>query len=995
MARRVSSERLVGRTLEVNLLNEAFLAASRGELTTVLVSGEAGIGKSRLIEAFAKPARGSGAQVAIGGCVPLGDGVLPYAPISAALQVLAANLDARSLDELFGPGLQDLVRILPGLGSIALVTGDRTAATPELRTRLFEAVLGSIERLGEFARTVLVFEDLHWADPASLDLIGFLVRSQRRRTVLIVATYRSDDLHPHHPLLTWLAEIDRAGGIERLDLQRLTREEVAHQMGAINAAEPSAALVDSVYLRSGGNPFFVEEILAAGPDEAGGLSPSLLEVLLARIDSQSETARAVIDVLSVAGQPIEPDLFAAVDARSETLVTEGIREALDAQVLTLSGSDNEQVWFRHALIQEAAYAALPPGQRRRLHLAFAQALESQDEPEQALRATWWAQRAHHAGAAHDIARELVASVGAGHAFAAAAAFADALRHFERAIVLQKTVPDASTVIAEDLAELLSLAAAVARYAGEYARSLGLWRAALDALPVGTAPARRSSVLLALGTAANAMDRHVSLAATQEAFNLLADAPPSPAKALALANLGREFLGTHQWDESRRASEQAIEMAIAVGDASSEAIARSRLATSLISLGQPEEALDEMQHALAIIRSTRDRSILGAVFMNAARLHEGAGDCVAAATILLEALRIATELRTPWTGFALRAAWALRSAGRWTEARRLLADCSREEGKDDTFHLLSAQMDVGDGLFESAESHLAAVANVAEPFLWLVRSELAIWTGKPTDAARYAEAGLAQAGSDLFEERTFTGWLLRLLVRAEADGAVAARRHRRSAQATAAVERAVAAAAAMTGFVKGPLAYADRFGGELVPGAVSSAAESARAAGSHDPGAWSKSATAWDAIGRPAEVAYARWREAEALLGSAGSRPRARAALAEAVSITRVLGAVPLQREVERLAARARVGLPGETVGFAATSGSAPSRSKTGRSSALTRREREVLALIAEGLTNGQIAEALFISESTAGVHVSNILGKLGVAGRTEAATIALRTGLVE
>jgi hypothetical protein len=339
------------------------------------------------------------------------------------------GLDGSTLETLLGPTAPDLARIMPGLDA-RLTSAVGAPIPPEwMKVRLFDAVVGLLQRLGETTPAVFVFEDLHWADPASLDLIGFLVRSPRRVGTLTVLTYRSDELHRRHPLLPWLAEIDRVVGVERIDLERLTRLETAEQIGAILATEPSETLVDSIYRRSGGNPFFAEELIAA--DERGisrRLSSSLREILLGRLAGLGKSARAVVDVASVAGQPIRADALAAVAGLPEREVPAGIREALDAQILAPTDNDEERIGFRHALMQEAAYGDLLPAERRRLHLAFARMLEGQGEPDEARQAAWWAERAHHASAANDLAGALVASVGAGQAAKRAAAFADALRY---------------------------------------------------------------------------------------------------------------------------------------------------------------------------------------------------------------------------------------------------------------------------------------------------------------------------------------------------------------------------------------------------------------------------------------------------------------------------------------------------------------------------------------------------------------------------------------
>jgi DNA-binding CsgD family transcriptional regulator len=295
-----------------------------------------------------------------------------------------------------------------------------------------------------------------------------------------------------------------------------------------------------------------------------------------------------------------------------------------------------------------------------------------------------------------------------------------------------------------------------------------------------------------------------------------------------------------------------------------------------------------------------------------------------------------------------------------------------------------------GRFDRADAALdAAMRDKPEdPAPYAISAELCMWRGDPTGAIAAATKALELAPLMIEQgERTFRGWLLRSIARAEADRALGPGHRRADDDRRTAAARADAAAAHCRALVVAG-DRCDRHGGDLPESLAQAEAEATRASGSSDPVAWGLAADGWDRIARPFEAAYARYRRAEALLAEGGRRGEATDDLRRAAVVATGLGASPLLREIETLATRSRIGLDDRAASHGAAT--APGSPAPG----LTRREMEVLALLAEGRTNRQIADALFISESTAGVHVSNILGKLGVTGRTEAAAVAYRSGLV-
>jgi DNA-binding CsgD family transcriptional regulator/tetratricopeptide (TPR) repeat protein len=403
----------------------------------------------------------------------------------------------------------------------------------------------------------------------------------------------------------------------------------------------------------------------------------------------------------------------------------------------------------------------------------------------------------------------------------------------------------------------------------------------------------------------------------------------------------------------------------------------------------------MEIALAIARETRDRDVVSSVYMNAGWLLERAGEAGRAADLLVsEAIPIARELGLSTLAMAAWGAFYLWLAGRWDEGRRVLDEAAHDDrvrsGRSNSLQVAGALYDATMGRFDPAQAALDQLRldDHGDPAPHVIAAELSLWRGDPTAAIVAATSALA-LGPLMIErgDRTFRGWVLRLIARAEADRAVGPGHRRADDDRRAAAARADAAAAQCRELVVAGDPY-DRFGGDLPANLAQTEAEATRASGHSDPVAWASAADAWDQIARPFEAAYSRYRRAEALLAEHGRRAEAADDLRHAAAVATGLGAAPLLREIESLATRSRIGLDARMApAGAASDAGAPAP-------ALTRREMEVLALLAEGRTNRQIADALFISESTAGVHVSNILGKLAVTGRTEAAAVAYRSGLV-
>lgn len=1002
MASRVSSPIFVGRRREVDRVQAVLRDASQGRPAAFLIGGEAGVGKTRFVEEAVGQARVSGAGVLAGGCIELGGGALPFGPIIEALRGLTRELSPAALDALLGPGRADLVRLLPHLGEAAEAQPRTGIFYTSAQGRLFEHFLGLLDRLARQAPTILVVEDIHWADRSTLDLLAFLVRNLRDGPISLIATYRSDELHRRHPLLPVLAEIERGGRAERIQLTRFDRRELAEQLSGILGTQADRDLVDRIYARSEGNPFFAEELLAAGMS-AGDLPETLREVLLARVAALSDRTQELLRVAAAAGRRIPGPLLAQVAQMDEREYLDALREAVGRQILVPQGDADgaERYTFRHALVQEAVYQDLLPGERTRLHATFARELSEAVSIEgDASRA---AELAYHWDAAHDQGRAFEASVQAGVAAEAVYAYAEAHARFERALELWDQVPDATSRIPFDRVGLLERAASAAAYL-TMPRSVHHIRAAIALVDPVAEPIRAGLLFERLGRYSwVTRDSVGGLAAYREAVKLVPADPPSAARARVLAGLGQSLMlaGTHA--ESMGVCGKAITMAQAVGAREVEGHARNTLGLDQAYLGDVDGGLAELREALEIATELASVDDIGRAYANLTDALNIAGRYEEAVTISLEAFAKAERdgLGQFYGVHALcEAASALYRLGRWTEADRILERAQRYEPGGATaiyFHERMATLEVGRGQLVAASARLTVVRRLCEHVLdpqWIapltaLLAELAIWQGRPVDARLAVGEALGRLRTSLESWIGYVGPIYAFGVRAEADIAVLARARRSEEEVRAAQARGgeyLAQVAALGAEIE---SARPAFAPQAAAYVTLCEAEVSRLGGTSDHARWSAAAAAWGGLDMPYPRAYALWRGAEALLAATQSRTKAAGPLREAHEIAVALGAEPLRLEIEALAMRARIDASPQR------QPEPPKASDKAAAFGLTSREREVLQLVAAGRTNRQIGEVLFISEKTAGVHVSNILGKLAVSGRTEAAAIAHRMGLLD
>jgi DNA-binding NarL/FixJ family response regulator len=982
----VSSSRFVGRAPELAELEHLLGEAAGGHAQMAFVTGESGMGKTRLVDELAARAGADGARVLFGECIELGAGELPYAPIVGALRPLVRRGDP-VLDAL-GHARAELAQLLPELGESRPAPVDAATATPQ--ARLFEALLALLERLGREAPVLLVVEDLHWADRSTRDFLIFLSRALCRERVLVVGTYRSDELHRRHPLRPVIAELERSERARRIDLRPFSREELAAQLTDILGAEPERTLVERLYSRSDGNPLFAEELLAAGSDGRGELPPTLRDALIVRVEALPEAAQELLRVVA-AGRRVEHDVLREVSAIEGRPLREALREAV-AHGFLVPDEDGRYA-FRHALLREAVVDDLLPGEQTELHLGLAEAIEkrlvSEEGDRGAATLDLAAEVAHHYAEAGDRPRAFSAALRAAADAEQVHAYGEAATLFERALELWARVSDPETLAGCDHVELLRRAARAHDLAGETNRMRTLLREALDEVDREKEPVRAAALLERLGRARWSLGKGAeALEAYDEALALL---PPDEvseerARVLAAQGWGRMLAGlpgAEDW------CLQAIEAARAAGSRAVEEHALNTLGVVQTANGDAEAGEASLRRSIAMAREDGLIDDIHRGWSNLADALYVVGRTAEAREVALEGL---AELRGSghcrWLTLTLiEIEFHL---GNWDVAAELLSEDDLMRATSNArIHLLlrRAELMLGRGDVEDAipllEEARDRTARSLEP-QWHdpIAAALAEAYGRRRrfdDARAVVSCGLERLGGGPGACHVAAAGAA-----VEADAAQHARHLGRDDEAAAAVARAAELAAIAAETAASVLGRARP---RSAPYAATAAAEAARARGEDDPSAWVAIATAWETLGEPYEVARARWREAEAQAG-AGDRAAAQAAAEAAHEIARSLDARWLLAELDVLARRARLRLGGDDDGQPDAAPPEPADEL-----GLTAREREVLALLAEGRTNREIGETLFMAEKTASVHVSRILAKLDVRSRTEAAAVAHRLGL--
>lgn len=963
---RLSSPVLVGRDEELARLTSVWEAACQGRPSLALVGGDAGVGKTRLLESVTATVEQGGGRVLRGGCIDVGDGGLPFAALIDALRGLTQHEDAARLPELLGPARRQLARLVPALGS------DATEGEPPSPVIVLQSTLDALGRLGGSSPVLFLVEDIHWADRSTLDLLAYLARNVRDEALLIVATYRTDELHRRHQLRPFLAELSRARTIERIDLSPFDREQMADQLAAILDGVPPAHLVDEILSRSDGNPFLAEELLAArGAGDRLGLPVGLRDILDARIGDLPPEARRILDVAATIGRTAHHALLAAVGADVAGDLRVALRTVVDHQLLVPEPDGRYR--FRHALVQEAVHDALLPGERIELHRAVAEALAREPALASGGAEHVEAELAHHWEQAGDRERAYRSALRAADHARGLPAFPEALAQYERALGLRAQLPEEERAL-DALPDILLGAVKSAMGAGNFRRGVAHQKALLELVPDRDASERADALRRLARLQWFAGEGDSAAATIRQAADLVTDRAPTRTKAGVLAYLARITSLQGRPADALPAAEEAVAIADAIGDdvMRSEALNSLGLATYLLdrhdesivhlwaslaaakAVGTPDLVAAAYNNLVSIAATTLDPGSLddlcdeigawlenydqhaGAAFVlaNLAEIATLRGDLAAATPLLDRAARHRLDGALLMNHLAI-SSWVATIQGDYETADRLADDLRAVAARTpdpQTWSLLLESSAIRELLRDRPAAALDRLDELEERLRGLVRPLAAM----PSMTTRvWALVELALTGDDDAASRVPT--------------AIAELEH---------FEAGRAEGTHYAGLVEFARGLASRLS--------SPAPEHWRAAADKATQAW------WRAL--------ALLGEAEALLAGA-RREEATDALRRAYELSERLDSKGLRERAVALARRGRLEIGAPELHGADDLG-------------LTPRENEVLALVAEGCTNREIGEHLFIAEKTASVHVSNILAKLDVDNRGAAAAAAHRLGLV-
>jgi DNA-binding CsgD family transcriptional regulator len=920
---------LVGRAATLSAIAAGLLDAGPAGTAAVFLTGESGVGKTRLMRETAAALGSGDVTVLEGACLDIGD-VSPLHPVLSALR--SVTPPERDGD----PGAL-LHRVSRGLRAYA---GGR--------------------------RLLLVLDDLQWADRSTRQLLLYLLAGLGELPLSVLAAVRAESLHGTHPLRRVLAELRRLKSVRVLEVAPLDRDSTHALVAAIAGRGTDHEDAERVYKRSGGNPFVAEELARDLRDGRVELSDTLREIFLARLDALPPHAHAVVHAVAAGVEPVDHTPLARVLALPEADLLDGIRAAV-AQRFVTSAADGYRL--RHRLVAEVLAHQVLPAEHAALHRRYAEALP--DDADHARLAFHWQQ-------AGEPARALPSVVAAARAAERLYGYAEAHRYWT--LALQLAAPDAP-----DRTELLGHAAESAHRCGEH-------QLALDRLEDLAARAdgpgecelhlRRARYLADAGRSAPAETEYeLALAA--------GDCTPRE-RAAAAAYRAELLLHLGRYAEAHARAWEALDLAKLDGSTTDVVRASAALGFSAAFREDPDAGLAVIRHAVEIAERSGHPDDIGCAYLHLAELLAGPLNSLEEGVLVarrgaqkLADLGVARSFQTRLLAIAAN---GLFRVGQWAEAARVLDTAMRHRPSGaDAVELLLARcrLWVGFGDLAAANRDLDAVATVLAgggarhvlPMLTL-RAGLAMWQGRHAEARAAVQRGLTETRSDDLVLLAVLAWHgLRAEAEAQAGGAVpvdpaAVRR------LTAVMDRVAAGAGDAAPPVRA-----------VTDGYLSLCrAELSRISDRRDPEVWARAAVAWDRRKQPYPAAYARLRRAEAAFAGKSGRAAATAALRQAYGTAQDLGARPLAAEIEAVAARARVALAGpEDV--------APPDpvAAGGELAALTGREREVLSALAEGMTNREIGQRLYISERTVGVHVGHIFDKLQVRTRVQASRVYLTT----
>jgi DNA-binding CsgD family transcriptional regulator len=974
---------MVGRTEEFERLRANAARARLSERATVLVDGEAGIGKSRLIAEAITRLREPDDLVVVGHGVELSGGELRYGMASECLRSLVREAGVEEVRTAAAESAAPLAALCPPLGTeVSPIEPVRVE-----QAQLFYGFVTTLESLASDRLVWLVLEDLHWADASSRDLLSYLVKVAASCQLITLVTVRTGDPAAGSAAADIVADLMRVDGVERVSIGAMTREEVADQVANLTQAPASQALVDRVVELTRGVPFLTEQLIAAGLTETGAVPTTVLEPMQARIRALDQDTERLVQIASLADGHLTHDLLEQTYLLEATEDGDRFASAATAAVRShiLDFDLGEHTYtFTHALLRQAVEATVSPIDRRRWHRTLATlCAQSQGGATDARLRVAAAYHWSEAGAETEAFDAALAAAAECERLGAVGEMATLLC---RALELWDRVPNVSARAGRDRDSLLIDGVLALDETTDVERIVALLDTELRRNDARADPIRDLCLRLERDDFVQLLGSGPDTALYEQAvefLDTLMSAEPSPLLITGLLALGWQ-LSDSMPDVSLRAHSCAADLADELGDTTLRRISTGAAASQLAYQGRFDDAV---QKCKPMLHSDANVAVLGEIewvcglwLMCEGRFED--------AKQVFE--RILTRLGDPrlapaaWVDAARDLGEVFLVLGKWDLAQDLsdrLAELPSIPGDRTVWEAkLAGVLACQRGDLDTAQ-HWAQTARTQVP-----PNEESWWL--PVRASyRLLRAQIAQGRGDLHAAREELAPLWHapgtdrlpdiwrpLLLGAQIEADLAADEDETpdgTEHPTAAAIRTVADQAPKHG--------------QLVP--VWSAhldADLARATGHDDPTAWSGVVDGWRKFGHVPYLAYSLTRLAAALL-AAGDRDAAAEPLTEAFDIATDLGAEPLRDRIIELAHRGQLRLDVD---------SDEQRTDTGRLAGLTDREVEVLRLVARGMSNNEIAEQLFISPKTASVHVSRILTKLGVNSRAKATALAYEERLL-
>ncbi|MEV6415098.1 AAA family ATPase [Kribbella sp. NPDC051718] len=964
----------VGRAEEREKLDRRLAEVRDGHARTVLIGGDAGVGKSRLVATFAESARATGAHVLSGACEEHFGDPMPYRPLLELLENFAREHGDKA-GEVGGPAYERLARFFD--------LGGDSMTSPQ---QVFLSVRRMLDDLGADTPVVLIIEDLHWADPSTLDLVRHLGQArQDDRRLLLICTFRQSELSRDNPLWKLMAGPAFVRQTERIELPAFTRTELSEFLDAVNGGRTDPQLVKLCYDWSDGIAFYAEQLIATGAlnsQDDVRLPPNMESLVLARLIGLGEDALKVLRVAAVAGRAMSRQLLRTVSGLPPEALREALQECFDRQMLMTGQDDGDVYRFRHALLREAVYQGTVRDTQVDLHTAMAEALT--DDPGLSLtEGSATAELASHWYQADVRPKALASAVQAGQLAARTLAFPSAEVQYGRALQLWRQVADPEELAGVGRVQLLIEAADAARWSGHVDRAVEYIREAIEETTAGSTTDRRAELQERLATYLwEAGQKAESTKAFQEAKRLLDGKPPSAMEARVLAGIALAYLQAGHYVDGKKEADKALELARKVGASAEEGRALNVSGLARCMLGD-QDGVERLRRSLEIAQTVHHIEDLFRAYGNLGLVLEHAGRLRESAEVTKQGLEEARQLdlanTRQGTVLANNSSAALVLLGEWDDAERIITEVSLERPVAESLYprLTLAEIKVARGDYGQAHDLLTSIATVEhgeDPRflgpLHTIRAELALCEGDRARAVDEVKRGVeAVRGSDNSVE------LLRLCavgLRAAADGAT----RKGATEADRVSARAIGDWLAHEGSGAAPESPT----AETEQLVLLCKAERQRIQGTDSDALWSKVVAGWAEPDRPYPAAYAGFRQATAA-AAAGDKTAARSILRDVHKVVTKLRAEPLRDKVYALAKRVGLDLdrPAEVE----------------RPYDLTEAEFETLRFLAEGKDAAGIAAARNVSPRTVETQRGKVYKKLGVRTGGEAVALAHKEGLLD